>query len=356
MFAPTSPIAYIVRYPTIRLQIVFNFSTKLSRHLVGAVLHGRVGRSLPKTIPAVSDPSSSMKPQSGDHDNANYAFELANSQTLASSSASAACTVTESLDSRMSRLEKQLQELMIFIQSLKPLSPGNAPPTPSSQLGPSPPYSHTPLPLSVASASTEASTSYLGSIHTNVASSGFRFILEYFPKVETNHIHSIVRHESRPLDLHKLNPRLKHVKREITVTILDGCITISLEDSSSLMDYPTSHSLILPLLTYVGILTAAASGPEQALTISLAFNRYLAILTRFTAEFQWSAVLAYHMEFHMHHRIDMREGFYGQDRSGTVLPSSFRPFSYPNLTFRGLDKECFRLGLVLQSKLLSGFV
>ncbi|KAI0829775.1 hypothetical protein BC628DRAFT_1307028, partial [Trametes gibbosa] len=88
--------------------------------------------------------------------------------------------------------------------------------------------------------------------------------------------------------------------------------TITLRDPGT-KDYPTFHSLFPPLATYFDILSAfaASSGNAAAVRqVSRGALRYLSQLEVFQDEFQWSAVLSYHMEFHHARLREMSRGDY----------------------------------------------
>ncbi|KAI0652752.1 hypothetical protein C8Q79DRAFT_879710, partial [Trametes meyenii] len=78
-------------------------------------------------------------------------------------------------------------------------------------------------------------------------------------------------------------------------------------------DYPSLHSIFAPLTTYFRILTmrAASSGSMAAVCqVAGGFYTYIAQLAQFDDEYQWRAVLAYHIDFHYKRRSCMADGDY----------------------------------------------
>ncbi|KAJ7151598.1 hypothetical protein C8R46DRAFT_913989 [Mycena filopes] len=113
-------------------------------------------------------------------------------------------------------------------------------------------------------------------------------------------ISNIMRHTFAPMDLVTLNPRRKGEK---------------FVKAGTLRDYPTLHSLLVPLATYFSVLQAAcaAMGNEQATRlIGEGGLRYTAHLVELEEAFQWPAVVQYHMQLHEKRRHDMMNGDYSQ--------------------------------------------
>ncbi|KAI8970810.1 hypothetical protein BD414DRAFT_231487 [Trametes punicea] len=76
---------------------------------------------------------------------------------------------------------------------------------------------------------------------------------------------------------------------------------------------PILHSVFAPLTTYFHILTmfAASSGSIAAVCqIASGSFTYIAQLEQFNEDYQWAAVLAYHMDFHYRRRSFMADGDY----------------------------------------------
>ncbi|KAJ7139512.1 hypothetical protein C8R44DRAFT_535710, partial [Mycena epipterygia] len=122
-----------------------------------------------------------------------------------------------------------------------------------------------------------------------------------FPTIQQpNLILEIVRHEFKPMDLARLNPRRCWDQFE------GGC---------SLKDYPSLQSLLLPLTMYFRVLQAwvSASGDAQATrVVGECALRYTAHLLDLVEQHPWPTVMQYHMQFHQKRRVDMDRGDYSQ--------------------------------------------
>ncbi|KAF7340148.1 hypothetical protein MVEN_01933300 [Mycena venus] len=101
-----------------------------------------------------------------------------------------------------------------------------------------------------------------------------------FPDISPTTITKIVEHEFKPMDLAKLNPR------RWGETFEDGC---------SLRDYPSLHSLLVPICLYFSVLQAgisAASGDaEMTRIVGEGGLRYAAHLVELEGLYQWPAVV-----------------------------------------------------------------
>lgn len=135
-------------------------------------------------------------------------------------------------------------------------------------------------------------------------------LLDLFPSVKAGVLLDIARHDFEPSDLYKLDSKYRD-KAERSVLDLSGS-TLTVR-STTTKDYPSFHSLFLPLTVYFRILTAfAASSSNGSFTyqVSTGAMEYLSQLEVFHEDYQWSAVLSYHMEFHHHRLREMARGEY----------------------------------------------
>ncbi|KZS91108.1 hypothetical protein SISNIDRAFT_487797 [Sistotremastrum niveocremeum HHB9708] len=119
-----------------------------------------------------------------------------------------------------------------------------------------------------------------------------KYLWTLFPTVETKELFQVTNHELRGADFYKLS-----------------------SDYMEGIDYPTPHSLIIPLLIYFQILAAHAfaSGydePESSHLISRYTSTYFIHLTWLIGEYEWPAVLRYHMDFYAKRRHEMASGIY----------------------------------------------
>src|SRR6202022_3624892 len=74
-------------------------------------------------------------------------------------------------------------------------------------------------------------------------------------------------------------------------------------------DYKTLNSILIPLETYFSILLLH-SHPNCAPLVGLGFFCYNAHWVKLASEYEWPAVLAYHMAFFAKRRREMLEGDY----------------------------------------------
>ncbi|KAI9064882.1 hypothetical protein FKP32DRAFT_1569147 [Trametes sanguinea] len=144
----------------------------------------------------------------------------------------------------------------------------------------------------------------------NLPPSSGMSLLDLFPSVKASVLLDISRHDFEPSDLYKLDSKFRD---KSTRSVLDfNGKTFTLRDPST-KDYPTFHSLHTPLLTYFDILVAFASSSGDASAtyhVSRGAFQYLTQLAQFYDDYQWGAVLSYHMEFHHKRRREMVRGDY----------------------------------------------
>ncbi|TBU48087.1 hypothetical protein BD309DRAFT_987623 [Dichomitus squalens] len=125
-------------------------------------------------------------------------------------------------------------------------------------------------------------------------------LLDLFPSIEGSVLLEIARHEFRPGDLYKLDPRHKDRATRQVLDVSSG--VVSVRDQAP-RDYPTFHSLYLPLITTGGDAVALYQ-------LTSSSSEYLARMVQFSQDYQWSAVLAYHFDFHYKRRREMLRGDY----------------------------------------------
>ncbi|TFK78411.1 hypothetical protein K466DRAFT_471136, partial [Polyporus arcularius HHB13444] len=131
-----------------------------------------------------------------------------------------------------------------------------------------------------------------------------------FPSIKASILLDIARHDFEPSDLYKLDTKYRD-KGTRSVLDFDGT-TFTMRDPST-KDYPSFRSVYAPLMSYFNILTAfAASSGNTAYQYQVASGAffYMTQLEQFNEEYQWSAVLLYHMQFHHKRRRDMVRGDY----------------------------------------------
>ncbi len=135
-------------------------------------------------------------------------------------------------------------------------------------------------------------------------------LLDIFPSIKASILLDIARHDFEPSDLYKLDTKYRD-KATRSVLDFDGT-TFTMRDPST-KDDPSFRSMYAPLMTYFNILTAfSASSGNTAYQYQVASGAffYMTQLEQFNEEYQWSAVLLYHMQFHHKRRRDMARGDY----------------------------------------------
>ncbi|THV03759.1 hypothetical protein K435DRAFT_609279, partial [Dendrothele bispora CBS 962.96] len=130
-------------------------------------------------------------------------------------------------------------------------------------------------------------------------------LLDQFPSIPQGTLLDIARNEFLPVDLRKLNSHLRDITDETSGRTPTG--------SSLTKDYPTFASLHRPLCTYFAVLTSFAAGTSDGATvaaISRSAFEYCNLLHSYAQEYDWSAVVRYHMAFHDIQRREMINGNY----------------------------------------------
>jgi hypothetical protein len=89
----------------------------------------------------------------------------------------------------------------------------------------------------------------------------------------------------------------KKKKTEDQQTVAVNGTTLKVFSDSTLKDYKSLGSLIIPLDVYFGILLMHVQATRNVASLGLGFLHYNAHLIQTTGEYQWSAVVGYHMAF-----------------------------------------------------------
>jgi hypothetical protein len=127
-----------------------------------------------------------------------------------------------------------------------------------------------------------------------------------FPYVEAAHIMAVITHELRAEDLYKLDSRLRN--KDQGFSLVTSGDSISFERSNrAAKDYRTFDSFVTPLLLYFDILSIHIPPQPNARTIPHVFWQFSAHLLKLAAEYEWSAVLSYAIDFVNARRAEMQE-------------------------------------------------
>ncbi|KAG6895022.1 hypothetical protein C0992_003479 [Termitomyces sp. T32_za158] len=157
-------------------------------------------------------------------------------------------------------------------------------------------------------------------ISTDQSSAG-KSLPALFPAIETSVLLDIARHEFHPMDLCKLDPASTFRRAEMERTDSSG------SRITGIKDYPAFHNLLIPLLTYFSILQAfaASSGDAHAtFIIGHGAARYISHLASLNQKYEWTAVLQYHIHFHLNRWQEMLAGSYtGWAKPDALLLTEF---------------------------------
>ncbi|EJF61252.1 hypothetical protein DICSQDRAFT_136805 [Dichomitus squalens LYAD-421 SS1] len=150
-------------------------------------------------------------------------------------------------------------------------------------------------------------------------------IASLFPHVDQDVIASIVGHEFSGAELYKLDSRriLESTWHLIEVNMDES--TISLHSAPAATEtYPTLDSLLVPLNAYFSVLSVHELSGGQSPMLPYYFFRYSSHLVKIAAQYEWSAVLSYHLASFSRRCKEMRKGdFAGWGRVDMDLMEEF---------------------------------
>ncbi|KAG6828092.1 hypothetical protein H0H87_002962 [Tephrocybe sp. NHM501043] len=130
-------------------------------------------------------------------------------------------------------------------------------------------------------------------------------IRSLFSKVETAIIMAIITHEFKATDLHKLNSKYQHTDTAYTFNGLTNQFEAS---NITAKEYKNPNSTIISLQIYFSILQAHIT--DQWANIASQFFSYNVHLLKIASEYEWAAVLDYHMEFFNMWHTEMMDKLY----------------------------------------------
>lgn len=166
-----------------------------------------------------------------------------------------------------------------------------------------------PLTQPPAASTSTGSQPFVGPLTNNPASgaSNHTSLLSTFPEVEAAVITSIIQHEFWGSDLYKLDSRYRD-KTERQALTLNGTTLELTSNDSALKDYKSLNSIAIPLDTYFSILIMHTQHTGHSASIAVNFFHYNAHLIKIASEYEWPAVVAYHMAFFAKQRLEMADG------------------------------------------------
>ncbi|KAK0469349.1 uncharacterized protein EV420DRAFT_1235369, partial [Desarmillaria tabescens] len=135
-------------------------------------------------------------------------------------------------------------------------------------------------------------------------------LFKLFPEVEEATITSIIQHEFRSSDLYKLDPRYLYYNAEWKTLEHSGTAPEHPNDLS-LKECKALSSIIVPLSTYFSILITHNQPTGKSALLAVQLFRYIVHLARIASEYEWHAVVSYHMAFFTRRRREMIHGDYG---------------------------------------------
>ncbi|GLB42798.1 hypothetical protein LshimejAT787_1202470 [Lyophyllum shimeji] len=162
-------------------------------------------------------------------------------------------------------------------------------------------------------------------------------IPDLFPLLEPSLLSAITRHDLPPTELWQLDTRASATDRNANLNLLVPSTSTAVPNASAkaavspLQRFPTLNSLLIPLTTYFRVLHASVSsaltaafspmvflssyanpdatpnptGPDTLRVVTDATQAYVAHLLDLEEQYEWDAVLAYHLAFHERRRVAM---------------------------------------------------
>ena len=139
-------------------------------------------------------------------------------------------------------------------------------------------------------------------------------LLDLFPNVKASVLLEIVSHKFKPSELYKLDSKYQDKCDSSEFVLGDGqTLKVKADGTCDYGSYNVLHAL---LSLYFSILVSftGCDGGDAATTalIARAGFTYLHTLYKMSQDYEWPAVLSYHMEFHWHHRCEMTNSDYSQ--------------------------------------------
>jgi hypothetical protein len=131
----------------------------------------------------------------------------------------------------------------------------------------------------------------------------------------------VIQHELKAWDLSKLDSRYRNKEDRQTLSL--GGVQLSYTDAAP-RDYKSLNAIVVPLSEYFAILYMYAQPTGQSDWVARQFWRYNVHLSKIAAEYEFAAVVEYHMEFFQRRRGEMqRHGDYsGWGRPDVELMST----------------------------------
>ncbi|OCH94084.1 hypothetical protein OBBRIDRAFT_196247 [Obba rivulosa] len=152
-----------------------------------------------------------------------------------------------------------------------------------------------------------------------------RDIQNLFPYIEDDVMAAVLDHTLSGSELYKLDSRRIF---EFEWNLVDAALedsTVALGVAPCATDiYKTLDALLVPLNAYFSIITVHGLARGQSPTLPCYFFRYSSHLVKLVAQYEWFAVLSYHIAFFTRRCREMRAGEYsGWARTDVDLMEEF---------------------------------
>ncbi|KAJ7670548.1 hypothetical protein B0H17DRAFT_836458, partial [Mycena rosella] len=133
-------------------------------------------------------------------------------------------------------------------------------------------------------------------------------LLALFPEVEEALVTAVITHTLKPSGIYKLDSKYRDKPERGTLEFDGG--TVRVKTDTSTRDYPTPQSIEAPLTVYIRILVVHSAPTGKASDVALCLLGYLESFLKLRSDYEWSAVLAYHMAFFARCHHEMASGSY----------------------------------------------
>jgi len=138
-----------------------------------------------------------------------------------------------------------------------------------------------------------------------------RDLLYLFPHVEDDTMASILAHTLPGADVYKLDSRrILESQWDLIDAPRDDSAVASLGMGVPTDVYKTLDSLLVPLNAYFSVLTLHGLASGQPTMLPCYFFRYSSHLVKIATQYEWPAVLSYHLAFYARRCKEMRIGEY----------------------------------------------
>lgn len=305
----------------IRARSTTRRSLFIAKHCMSFALSNYTGRPLHSLRPrgpngrflSPINPTASIRPSTMPNDTAQNQASGSNSVNQdAQAAVPAAMPGLDSAESHVPHTDPAQQGLQLLQQLVSGLlqvqsRPAVAPATQPS--APPAPVSTSGQPAQVPPQANDLAAHYVPPLSSNSTTGVSVSLLSSFPEVEAATLTAVIQHELRGSEIYKLDSRYRDKVYQKTLNFNGTNLELTTNDSAA-KDYKSLNSIMIPLSTYFSILILHSHNTGQSHKIGNWFFSYNAHLLHLASEYEWSAVLAYHMSFFAKRRREMAQGDY----------------------------------------------